>query len=391
MSPRRVLFVDYYAFVGGGQQNLLNVFAAMDRRRYSPLLAIPQEGAFADAARALKVPVFIVPMAKARWRLWWQAFPAMRRLRALMREQQVDLVHANDFPSLKLAVVAARGLGLPTVYHQQIAVTQKPGSTTGWLMRWHLRHVDKVLAVSQNSLRALEMLGVAPQRLRLIYNNADTVALGRAKPLGAAQLKALGVPPKRPLVLAAGMRRPHKGFDVLLRGLAKYYAGPAAKLPMAKRPYAVLLGDVAHAEAAHEALLQALAQDPVLKGNLSVLPAQRPLAPWLKRATVFVSSSRWEGSPLVVLEAMAAACCVLATHQGAGEVVQDRRDGLLVPSEHPQDLADRLRELMQDDTSLRKRLAAQGRKTTLRSFSLKAYVSSLAGLYDDLLQAHHGL
>ena len=106
---RRVLFTDYYDFVGGGQQNLLSVFKALDRKRWQPLLAVPREGAFADAARALNVPVFVTPMGKARWRLPWQAYPAMRRLRRLMREQAADLVHSNDYPSHKLAAVAARG------------------------------------------------------------------------------------------------------------------------------------------------------------------------------------------------------------------------------------------------------------------------------------------
>ncbi|HTB33433.1 MAG TPA: glycosyltransferase, partial [bacterium] len=157
---RRVLFTDYYDFVGGGQQNLLSVFKALDRKRWQPLLALPREGAFADAARALKVPVFVTPMGKARWRLPWQAYPAMRRLRALMREQAVDLVHCNDYPSLKLAVVAAKGLGLPTLYHQQIAVTQRPRSTTGRLMRHHIAKADLVLAVSRNSREALAALGL---------------------------------------------------------------------------------------------------------------------------------------------------------------------------------------------------------------------------------------
>lgn len=76
MSPRRVLFVDFYSFVGGGQVNLLSVFKALDRRRYKPLLALPEEGPFAERARALKVPVFIVPMGKARWRWVFKAWKA---------------------------------------------------------------------------------------------------------------------------------------------------------------------------------------------------------------------------------------------------------------------------------------------------------------------------
>jgi glycosyltransferase involved in cell wall biosynthesis len=377
---RRVLFTDYYDFVGGGQQNLLSVFKALDRKRWQPLLAVPREGAFADAARALKVPVHVTPMGKARWRLPWQAYPAMRRLRRLMREQAVDLVHSNDYPSHKLAVVAARGLGLPVVYHQQIAVTQRPRSTTGRLMRHHIAKADLILAVSRNSREALAALGLPAAKLRLLYNNADTLALGKAKPVPAARLRALGIPARRPLLLAAGMRRPHKGFDVLLKALDLYYASGTVKA------HSVLLGDTAHAEPAHENQLKALAGAPGLQGRLSVLPAQRPFAPWLKSADLFVSSSYWEGSPLVVLEAMAAGKAILATRQGAGEVLEDGRSGWLVDAGDPHAMAQGLRILMAD-AGLRRRLGREARKQAVARFSLDSYVRELMGYYDGLAGA----
>ena len=380
MSPRRVLYVDYYSFVGGGQQNLLNVFGALDRRRWCPLLVLPGPGPFADAARSLGVATFLRPMGKARWRQPWSAWPAMLRLRTLMREQRVDLVHCNDYPSHKLAVVAARGLGLPVLYHQQIAVTQRPGSSTGLLMRYHAGKADQIVAVSRNSQAALAALGLPADRITLLYNNADTDALGRARPLSPAQRRAAGFKGTRPLVLAAGMRRPHKGFDVLLQGLAAYYqaapAGPA-------RPYTVLLGDRANAEPAHEALLARLEGLPALAGNYRSLAARRPLAPWLKTCQLFVSSSRWEGSPLVVLEAMAAGRAVLATRQGAGEVLEHGRTGWLVDSEDPAALAGALARLMAD-APLRRRLGAAARREAVARFSLKAYVRALTDLYDSL-------
>ena len=381
MTARRVLYTDYYPFVGGGQQNLLSVFGAMDRKRWSPLLALPKEGAFAAAARALDVPVFISPMAKARWRLPWQAWPAMRRLRGLMAAQRVDLVHANDFPSHKLAVVAARGLGLPEIYHQQIAVTQKPGSTTARLMRFHLRHAARIVAVSQNSLRDLEALGVPRAALTLLYNNVDIAAMRRARPISADGLGALGLSGRGPLILAAGMRRPHKGFDVLLRAAEIFFKGGSKG---ARDSRLAILGDSAHAEAGHEALLGSLAAHPALKGKAGLFPAQRPLAPWLKRCGLFVSASRWEGSPLVVLEAMAAGLAILATRQGAGEVLEHGRTGWLVESDDAPGLAAAMEHLMARP-GLRKRLGAAARAEAARRFSLKAYVGELADLYDALV------
>lgn len=382
MNPRRILYTDYYAFIGGGQQNLLNVFGRLDRRRWTPLLVVPEEGPFAEAARRLGVAVFLSPMRKARWRLPWQAWPAMLRLRSLMRTQGVDLVHANDFPSLKLAAPAARGLGLPVLYHHQIAVTQQPGSSTGFLMRYHAGKADRILVVSRNGLEALAALGLERSKLHLLYNNADPTALEKAKPLGTAALRRAGIPAGRPLLLAAGMRRPHKGFDVLLKALALFYG--RSRRPASALPYAVLLGDAAAAEADHEQRLRRLEAAEPLRGNFRALPAQRPLAPWLKRATLFISSSRWEGSPLVVLEAMAAGCAVLATRQASGEVVEHGRSGWLVESEDPAALAEALERLV-DDEALRRRLGRAAAAVVVRRFDLTAYLRALEGHYRELL------
>jgi glycosyltransferase involved in cell wall biosynthesis len=367
MSPRRVLYVDYYSFVGGGQVNLLSVFRAMDRKRYLPLLALPKEGPFADRARELKVPVFIVPMGKARWRWFFEARGASAALQRLMLAQQVSLVHANCYPAAKLAGPAAKSLGLPCLWHKQIAVTQRPGSTTGRLWKFYSRYVDVVLAVSRQGLNGLKALGIPWEKLRLLYNNADIDRISRARPLRR--------PPSRlPLVLAAGMRRPHKGFDVLLQAAAR----------VKTRAHFVLLGDPTPAEARHEALLQRLAADPALKGRLTVLGSQSDLAPWLKSCAVFVSSSRWEGSPLVVIEAMAAGAAIVATRSGSGEILEDGKSAWLCEADDAEGLAKAIEAALKSRAERKKRGAA-ARARARRDFSLKAYARKLAALYDSML------
>ena len=371
MKPKRVLYVDFYSFVGGGQQNLLSVFKALDRQRYTPLLVLPHEGPFADAARALKVPVFISPMGKARWRMLWQAWPAMLRLRKLMREQAVDLVHANCYPANKLAGPAAKPLGIPVLWHKQIAVTQKPGSTTGKLWRHFSRYNAKVLAVSKQGFDGLAALGIPREKLGLLYNNADTEGLAKAGKATDAQLRKLGIPTKGLLVLAAGMRRPHKGFDTLLEAWPKVKA----------KAHLVLMGDAADSEPVHEALLQRLAKQP----GVTLLPAQRPFAPWLKRADLFVSSSRWEGSPLVVIEAMSAGTPVLATYEASGEIMEHGKTGALVHREDPAALAGELDAVLKALPAARRR-AALALREARRRFSLKGYVRDLASIYDGMLR-----
>lgn len=375
MSPRKVLFVDYYAFIGGGQVNLLSVFKAIDRKRYAPLLALPKEGPFAERARALGVPVFIIPMGKARWRWVFAARRAMLELRALMRRESVSLVHANCYPANKLAGPAAKKLGIPVLWHKQIAVTQRPGSTTARLWKFFSRYDDLVLAVSQQGLKGLKALGISGRKLRLLYNNADTERIAKVKPLADAELRRLGVPTKGPLVVAAGMRRPHKGFDVLLKALPLVSA----------KAHFVLLGDPTPSEAAHEAELLKLAMHEGLKGRLTVLPAQPDLAPWLKRCSLFVSSSRWEGSPLVVIEAMAAGAAIVATHSGSGEILENGKTAWLCDSDDAAGMAKAITEALKSPAQ-RKRRGRLAKADAQKDFSLTSYAKELMGLYDSMLR-----
>jgi len=190
--------------------------------------------------------------------------------------------------------------------------------------------------------------------------------------LGAAALKKLGVPAGKPIVLAAGMRRPHKGFDIFLKAAASLKA----------KAHFVLLGDVTPSEAAHEALLKKLAQVPELKGRLTVLPASPT---WrLDQAGL--------GFPvLLALGRLALGgdrghglrAAIVATAQGSGEILKDGLTGWLAQSEDAEGLASQMAAALKSPAQRAKRGRAAKAEAGKR-FSLKAYVQDLMALYDSL-------
>jgi glycosyltransferase involved in cell wall biosynthesis len=86
---------------------------------------------------------------------------------------------------------------------------------------------------------------------------------------------------------------------------------------------------------------------------------------------------------LVVIEAMAAGCAVLATRSASGEVIEHGRTGWLVESEDAAALAAGMKRLMADG-ALRRRLGRAAQAEARRRFGLKAYVKDLAAHYDEL-------
>jgi glycosyltransferase involved in cell wall biosynthesis len=99
---------------------------------------------------------------------------------------------------------------------------------------------------------------------------------------------------------------------------------------------------------------------------------------------VFVLSSRYEGLPVSLLEAMASGVPPVATAVGGvPEVVTDGRDGLLVPAGQPAALATAIGRLL-DDVDLRSRLGAAARERA-RDFDIARAVRFMEQWYEEIL------
>ena len=95
-TTRNVLYLNHEAECGGGEHSLLALLCGLDRDRYHPLLACSEEGPLSEAARALDMPVHLLPMRFASRAgklvgLWRSG----RRLPEMLRELSIDLVHAD--------------------------------------------------------------------------------------------------------------------------------------------------------------------------------------------------------------------------------------------------------------------------------------------------------
>ncbi len=160
-------------------------------------------------------------------------------------------------------------------------------------------------------------------------------------------------------LIAAGRLEPQKGFDLLLEAFATIAS---------KHPDWTL--DIFGKGTRRESLGKAVA-DLGLGGQVTInVPTDR-LGERMRDASVFVLSSRYEGFPIVLLEAMAAGLVVVSFDcpTGPNEIVADGTTGLLVPAEDVPALAAALDRVMTDE-SLRRRLAAAA-PTAVLPYSLE--------------------
>lgn len=119
--------------------------------------------------------------------------------------------------------------------------------------------------------------------------------------------------------------------------------------------------------------------------NVLFLGYRRNTPRLLRMFDVFVLPSLFEGLPVVLIEAMAAGCAVVATRiGGVEEVVAHGVNGLLVEAGNSTSLASALRELIVSPVQ-RKRLSAQARKTVEREFSAGLMIERTEKVYRSLV------
>ncbi len=254
-------------------------------------------------------------------------------LRVTIRTLDPDVVVSFIDQVNILIILACKGLGLPVIISERV----HPGYfKIGWF--W-------------NCLRRLTY----GRATALVVQTREIEAWCKARfsteicvipnPVRRPQDKRINSMNGRSTVVAAGRLMHQKGFDLLVNAFAKVAdAFPEWDL-------------VVYGEGEDRSMLEGLIQKHGLQDRVSFPGWVGDLAEKLRQTDIFCLSSRFEGFPNVLCEAMSLGLPVVATNcsSGPADIITDGVDGVLVPSEDETALAQGLRHLMEDE-SLRSRL-----------------------------------
>jgi glycosyltransferase involved in cell wall biosynthesis len=244
-------------------------------------------------------------------------FTAARLVRAV-REFAPDVVSVHCVRRFApYAAVVRRVTGIPQVLSLQEGMLPPGTPENVGLFRLLVRSVDVVAACSGEAARYAADIGGA-RRVSLVPNGYDPEEFQAVDPYSHP----------RPYVLALGRLEIQKGFDVLIEALARL-ANPAADLLIA-------------GEGAERGELEALARARGIADRVHFLGTtdRRTTVALLRSAAVVCCPSRFEGLPLVAIEAFAAGRPVVATNvNGIPELVRHEETGVVVPPDDPPALA----------------------------------------------------
>jgi glycosyltransferase involved in cell wall biosynthesis len=307
------------------------------------------------------------------------AIVGMLRLMIHVVRRRIDVIHTTDRPRDALATVLLGKLTrVPTIVHCHVAY----GEWMSRPLRWALRHADHLVGVSQFVADTLVDAGHAPQRVHVVLNAIEvqrwTPGVGRDE-----ARRSLGFQRDDQVVLTVCRLFPEKGAAELIRACA-------ALRPSHPRLRVVVAGDDVTPQGWFSAELRRLVDELEIADAVTFLAHQSDVRSLFAAADVFAMPSHGEPFGLVFLEAMAMRVPVVGVADGGTvEVVDDGRDGVLVPYRDVDALARAIARLLADE-SLRRDMGRSGRRRVETTFTMQRLASDAAEVYAQALNEPRG-
>lgn len=367
---RVLTLINTVSTIGGAERLAANFAFRLDPERFEPIVCTtrrPPGETFDDELRAAGVRVIALDRGTRADLVAWAP------LVSLLRREPVDILHSHKHGANVWGAVLGRLLRVPVVIAHEHAWSWEGQALRRVLDRELIaRGADVVLAVSENARRRMvEEEGIDARVVRLLPNGIPPLA----PPSGRDLRGELGIDPAAPVVGTVSVLRSEKALDLLIRAAGRLAPGfPGLRVLIAGR------GD-------EEARLRGLVEELGLAETVLLLGPRDDVPDLLATLDVAACCSDFEGSPLSVMEYMAAGLPVVATRVGGvPELIDHGVHGLLVDPRAVDQLADGIARLLAD-TDARRKMGEQGRERQKREFDIDVTVRRLEALYEELVRA----
>ena len=358
---RVISMIDYLVPFGGAEVLVQAIATRLDRSQFEPIICATR---FVDPGvrRGLESEGVRVISLKRNARF---DLAAWRPLVSLLREGPCVL-HTHKFGSNAWGAAIRRLVPMSVLIgHEHV------WSFEGEPMRRAVdrmgigRAADLILTVSRHTreqMIALERL--SPERVAVFTHGVPSL-----NPAKLVDRAAIGINDDDFVVGTVCVLRPQKAIDDLLRAAAILIN----RIPQLR---VVIVGDGPERRS-----LEMHADALGLGRVVNFIGNRGDVAAIVPRFDVFASSSHFEGSPLAVMEAMAASRAIVATSVGGvPEIISDGNEGVLVPPSDPVALATAVERLYAHG-EFRRELGANAQRRQRQEFDLDVNVKRLESLY----------
>ena len=367
---QKVLFVYFEPQISGQTTHVLSLAQGLNKDKYAITVVLPSHLRKSIASfKQTGVVVITLPMRKLLWNI-----QSVGSLMKLIRRQNFDIVHVHSQEAGLIVRIFARVAGAKIIIYTP-QCTNIRRTRLFWLYRSIERILsyitDMIVSVSEIDRSKIIQWGIPSSKVITIYNGID-IDLKKSPPDIVAKRRMLDLEEKQPIVMQVGRLSYQKNPLSFLKG---------ASLVINEIPDVqfLLVGDGPLKDDVEDYI-----QGFNIKKNVQCLGWQENASKLIAIADVITLTSRWEGMPYVLLEAMAWSRPVVATAvNGCSEIVEQGVTGYLVPINDVKSWANSVINLLKDV----KKSKDMGRCGNLRlkdKFSLEKMIEQTEGLYDRL-------
>lgn len=354
---------------GGAAQVVISTALGLDRTKFSPIVCTTRAAPTLGQDKVLEEAGIQFLQLNRRhrgnllaWSPLWQVLP------------KTTILHAHETGSNFWGRLWGRMFGVPIVITHDHTAANEKGRMKHYVDRAMSGLSDRIVTVSEfDRDLSIQHEHLSPSKVQAIYNGIDVDRF--ACPLDKKQAREkAGLPHNKQLIAVVGRLVPQKNHATLLKALATLPEDFRA------RTHCLFAGDGYLAEQ-----LRSQAQDLGLADYVSFLGIRPDVSVILRAVDLMVLPSHWECLPIVILEALAAECPIVATPVGGIPEVMNGLGWPIVSQDDPQALASAIDHVLRMPEEDRQRIAKAGRRTTAEKFSQKASVQRVQSLYESLL------
>jgi glycosyltransferase involved in cell wall biosynthesis len=350
--------------IGGLQQVVVNICKTIDREKYDvSVLCLRNLGEYVPEIEKLGIKVFLLPLKNST------DYLSFLKVAKILRQQKIDVIHTHNSQPMIDGTIGALLAGVKSIVHTEHG-TIFPDKKRYMVAEWFVSHfIYKIVGVSEPTAKNLEhFLKINPKKILTIMNGIDGQKFD-IKIDAAKKRQELGLNKNDIILGTIGRLVMEKGYTYLLKAMHLImHHCPQIKL--------LIVGDGYLSNSLkNEAATLNLNNNVIFTGNRLDVPEL------LKIFDIFILSSISEGLPIVLLEALAAKCPIIATDVGGiPKVITNGINGSLIPAKNPALLGEEILKLVKN-RNIRERYVENGVSIFNEKFDVKKMTQKYEKLY----------
>jgi len=291
---------------GGAEKVMVELLSNINRERIEPVLLMLYEDENSPYISSLPKDIRIIIVKRGSDANLDKLKQYTDFIRTVFREKPDVIVSMLTHCNI-MALSAKLMSRIRAIICEHIAIGEviktKEGEKMLWFPTKHLvnlfyRFADKIIAVSEGiKANLVEEFNITPSNIEVLHNPID---LDRIPELCELPVEHIFFADRVPIICGVGRLVRQKGFDILLKAFRNITEEMDARL--------IILG-----EGPEDKALSRLANDLAIIEKVSFAGFQKNPYKFISKADIFVLSSRYEGLPMVILEAMACGTPVVST------------------------------------------------------------------------------